>query len=148
MSESEDLKASAERTKSLDKVRAMSEYLDRLTDRIDKAFARERDSMIIYWIVWFCWIAAGFISKEVNSLFELFFIGALIYSGLRTTERARAVGEFRGAIKTLEILGMIPPKGSGEREEKKKHFWEEGIDMVKSWSKKKAEKQEEAYAPA
>lgn len=148
MSESEDLKKSAERIKSQETLDAMSKYLDKVIARVDETMAREKDSMIIYWIVWACWITVGYFSKTGNSLFEMFFIFALIYNALRQSLRARAFGEFKGCVKTLEILGMIPPIGPRGDREKKKQVWSEGIEIVKGWLKKKEKVQDEAYAPA
>ncbi len=148
MSESEDLKASADRIRSQEKVAAMSAYIDILISRSEEAVKRDRDAFIIYNIVWICWVLSNVLNTGFGSLFEIFFVMALIYSSLRQVIRARANGEFKGCIKTLEILGMIPPIDPPGDTENKKQVWSEGVDIVKGWFKKKEKAQEDAYAPA
>ncbi len=148
MSESEDLKASAERMRQKEKVEAISKYLDTLIDHVEVAFKKERDAFIIYMIVWAAWVVVGFFNRTASDLFEMFFIIALIYSSTRTAIRAKVHGEFKGCVKTLKILGMIPPLESPGDTENKKAVWSEGLDIVKGWMKKKEKAQDEAYAPA
>lgn len=77
----------------------------------------------------------------------MYIIGMMItaITGMRS---ARARGEFYGAIRILEILGMLPPSKNGTPERKKRRAWAPGIDMVKSWFTQKQKVQKEAYAAA
>lgn len=147
MSEIEDLQKSVNESKARQQVEALSVYLDKLCDAIDLARNRHRSSSIIYGITWFIWVISGFFSGIWNQLFETLFIFALVYDALRFSQRMKAHGEFTGCIETLRILGMIPPTDQSGHSNKR-HFWSEGIAMVKGWATKKKKVQEEIYQPA
>lgn len=148
MTESEDLKASAERMRQKEKVAEMEKYIDILIARVETTLKRDRDAIILYTIIWACWVLSSILVPAFSTLFETFFICGLIYSGVRTAQRARAFGEFRGCIKTLEILGMIPPISPKGDTENKKQVWSEGADIVKGWFTKKKKMQDKVLVPA
>lgn len=147
MTEQEQLEQNTHHQKIRQQMSDVSAYLDRLTAGIDLAFKKEKDAFIIQMFVWVAWVAVGFFSPAGNALFSLFFMMSIFYVSHRSVQRSRLFGEFKGAIKMLELLGMIPPMGSGS-ESKKKRLWSEGADMVRGWFKKKEKAQDEAYAPA
>lgn len=144
MTESEELKKNTEHQKAMQQMQAISAYLDTLLEEIDRTSKRAADSNIIYLVVWLCWVAVGFFAQWADNMFQLFFVAALCYDFYRSIQRARAFAEFRGAVKILELLGMIPPRG--ERDESKSKFWEEGVAIVKGWFTKKETAKKEAYA--
>lgn len=144
ITEEEQLKKNTEHQKAMQQMQAISAYLDSLMTKIEETSKRAADANIIYVVVWVCWLVAGFFGRWADDMFQLFFVAALCYDFYRTILRARAYAEFRGAVKMLELLGMIPPPG--ERDEGKSKFWEEGVAIVKGWFTKKEAAKKEAYA--
>lgn len=148
MTEKEQLEQGMLESKFRQQVKALGEYLDELTDAIDLAQKKYRVSSVIYLIVALVWIGSGVVFDDsVHEWFTLAYIAALIYDHFRFTKLMKAHSEFRGCIKTLEILGMIPPsKPDGEK--KKRKILSEFRDMVKGWAIKKKEAQDKVFAPA
>ncbi len=122
-------------------------YLDGLIVEIEKREKRENDARQIYLVAWIAWTTCGFIAHEWIQLFEIFFFFALVYSFMRSALKISAVSEFCGAVKILELLGLIPP-ADRDRYRKEIRKWNVGIDMVKRWVMSKKEAQEKVYAPA
>lgn len=148
MSEEEELKANAARAKSVQTVKEVSTYLDNLSATIDLASRRHRDSSIIYGVAWIAWVAGGFFTDmDGRYLLVMIFMFAMIYDQYRFQQLRRAYGEFFGAIKILQILGMIPPDRE-DGETKKREYVSEFFDMVKGWATKKKEAQEKVFQPA
>lgn len=144
MTEEEQLKKNTE-IQRIDQVyKELNEYVDELSARIVYTMKRDLEAWFIYLVTWVIWVSSNFWAPDLNNVFNMLFFLALIYQFYRTNERIAAGAEFRGAIKTLRLLGMIPPRG--ERNENKRHFWEEGKEMVKTWMKKKEKVQGEAFA--
>jgi hypothetical protein len=148
MTEQEELKKGVLESKFRQQVEALGEYLDELTDAINLAQNKYRISSVIYLIVAVIWIVSGVVFDDsAHAWFTLAFIAVLIYDNFRFVELMKARSEFRGCIKTLEILGMIPPsKPDGEK--KKRKILSEFRDMVKGWAIKKKEAQDKVFAPA
>ncbi len=148
MSEMDELKKAALDSKNRAQVDAIGEYLDSLMAEIDDARKKEKYAWIMYSILWLVWVGTGFIHNGIVQEVGMvgFFFG-LITTSITGMRVRSAYGEFLGAVRILEMLGMIPPS-SGSRETKKKRFWTPGIDMVKSWFTKKEKAQKEAYAAA
>lgn len=144
MTESEELKKNTEIQRTEQIYKEMNEYLDDLTARILYTMKRDFEAWVIYIVVWLSWVAIGFFMPSLDQMFNLFFLFALVYQFYRTNERISASAEFRGAIKTLRIMGMIPPRA--DPVENKKHFWEEGKELVRAWMTKKEKVRGEAYA--
>lgn len=148
MSETEDLKKAAMESKQRQTVKEVGEYLDRLTDEISRCHKKNRNSLILYTIVWLAWVAAGIWKPELDRTLEMIFIFALIYNSYRFAQLRRAHGEFQGAIEILRILGLIPPHNNGDRQVKNKEVESPFRDMVKSWFTEKKEAQEKVFVPA
>lgn len=144
MTEEEELKKNTELQKIKQTYDEMNAYLDELTARILYTMRRDFEAWVIYIIVWMTWVAVGFFAPSLDQLFNMFFLFALVYQFYRTNERVSASAEFRGAIKTLRIMGMIPPRA--DPVQNKKHFWVEGKELVKAWMNKKQKVQGEVYA--
>lgn len=148
MSEHEDLQKAVKESKGRTQMERISNYLDDLMARIDSCHERERSSWIIYAVAWGSWVLSAFFNENHGStLMGMVFIVALMYQSTCTTITRRALGEFIGAIKILEILGMIPPM-SGGNNRRKRSVWNDGIDMVKMWAAHKKQVQEKVYSPA
>lgn len=149
MTETDDLKQKAAESKARQQVESVGAYLNSLSREIDSCIIREQDAWIIYMIAWGAWMIAGFITgNDGGQVMELIFFISLVYQSYRHTRTRRAFGEFAGAIKVLELLGMVPPRPPKGERESKKRVWSEGIDIVRGWAAKKQKAQEEAYAPA
>lgn len=148
MTEEEELKANAAKAKSMQTVKEVGVYLDRLSSKIIESDKRKKHSMIIYGIAWLAWVASGFFTDTAGEYwFLMMFVFALIYDQFRFAQCRRAYGEFIGAIAILQLLGMIPPdKPDGEK--KKREIVSEFFGMVKGWATKKKEVQEKVFAPA
>ncbi len=147
MTESEELKNNALLEEAKTKVAALGSYLDELTAKILVAEKAHKRSSRIYIVIWLIWVGLGFFSAGLSHLFTAFFIIALIYDQYCFSRMIGTLAEFQGAIKVLEILGYIPPRGDGERSSKK-HLWEVGVEMVNKWKAKKKELQDKVFAPA
>ncbi len=146
MSEMEDLKKSAEESKAIQTVQAISRYLDRLTARIAFCEKRHWDSTIVYTVAWLAWVIVGFFDMSMNYGFAIIFMFSMVYDQFRFTQLRVAHGEFYGAVEILRLLGYV--NFPDPRERKEEPFWSEGIEMVKGWFKQKKEAQEAAYVPA
>lgn len=148
MTESDELKKNIEQEKLKQMVDRMSLYLDELSETIQEAKRLHDKSKIIYLIAWLAWVASSILSREFYQIFTLIFIFALIYDQFRYSQMMGAVKEFRGAVKTLEILGYIRPREDDGETSTKKRFWEKGADLVKSWTAKKKKVQDKVFSPA
>lgn len=148
MSEQKELQKGVAESKVRTRVEELSKYLDGMSVKIEEAIAREKGSWLIYGVGWGSWLAVGFLrDPSANNLMELIFIMTIFYQGYCRQRTAGLIGEFMGAIRTLEILGFLPPTISrGNR--KKKRLWSEGADLVKRWAASKKMTQEKVYAPA
>jgi len=146
MTESEELQQKARLQKAHQQVEAVSRYLDELTENIVEAGEKRKWSVRIYFVIWLAWIIVPIFYHDLNGLFTIFFFFGLVYDSLCFTREMSALSEFKGAIKMLELLGYIEPRG-GSRSTKKR-FWEKGVEMVKSWTEKKKKLQDKAFAPA
>ncbi len=145
MSENDELKKAANAQRAHEQVNEIATYLDSLTQRVEAGFKRRKDAEIIFFVAWFAWVLCAWLAPAFAIGFQIIFIGALSYSWVRQIEVSRGISEFMGAIRILEILGMIGPHDA-ERHKRKRHVWSEGADMVKSWFVSKKKAQEEVFA--
>lgn len=146
MSEMEDLKKSAEHQKAVQTMQGVSDYLDRLTAAIDTARRAHSFSTALWFVAWLGWVASGFSGIEIEYIFLMVYLFALIYDQYRFREMTNAFREFRGAIEILKLLGYVNLPDRGDRQKRK--IFEEGVSMVKRWFTQKKEAQEKVYAPA
>ncbi len=146
MSEQEELQKGRNESKTRSIIEGVSKYLDTLSAEIDECFTREWSAWIIYFVAWFGWAMSSFLDfPPGHSVMQMIFIISIFYEAYRRAITARKVGEFVGALKMLELLGMIPPTGGNRRRQRK--IWSEGVDIVKGWFTRKKEVQEKVYAP-
>ncbi len=145
MSENDELKKAANAQRAHEQVNEIATYLDSLTVEIEAGFKKQWAAEVIYLVAWFAWIMCAIFAPAFVLIFQIIFIGALSYSWIRLAQIKRSLGEFYGALKILEILGMIGPD-HGDRHKRKRHVWSEGADMVKSWFVSKKKAQEEVFA--
>lgn len=144
MTEEEQLKKNTEQQKAEQLYKEVNAYVDELSERILYTMRRDLEAWFIYLAAWVIWVSSNFWAPGLENTFNMIFFVALIYQFYRTNERIAASAEFRGAIKMLRLLGMIPPRG--ERNANKVHFWVEGKEMIKAWMTKKEKVQKEAFA--
>lgn len=147
MTESEQLKKQADEAKAKQIVDKMSAYLDVLTEKIYYWSKHHSISSIVYLIVWVGWIVSDFV-LNLEIAFTIFFIIALVYDSFTFTKKQEAMGELRGAIKTLRILGYISSESDKGETSKKQSVWKKGAEMVRGWVAKKKKSQEETFVPA
>jgi hypothetical protein len=149
MTEMEQLKQNADDALKQQRITALNDYLDVLSKRIDECLKKDRDSWYVFLLCWLMWMAMSFVPvlKPLEPIGLLFYFGGWAYTGWHGRNLSRAFGEFRGAIKVLEILGFIQPHDhDGDR--KRRRVWSEGADIVKGWFTSKKKAQDAAYAPA
>ncbi len=144
----QDLKVEAQRQATSQRIQEVGDYLEKLSADIDVMFKRREDAHRIYLMAWFSWTTVVFTRIPfVDDLFMIIFILTLVYDFYRTLIVTRAVGEYIGAIKVLEILGFIPPD-QNDGIQKKIRVWSEMTETVKGWFTSKKTAQEKVYAPA
>lgn len=148
MTESEELKQNAERQRVLDQFKAVNTYLDSLAVQILDHTKKSDRAWLIYLVVGATWILAGIWNPTAGDIGNVAFLLSLMYAYYRSVLLIGAYAEFKGAIKILELLGMIPPSDEGEREVKRAPFWAKGRAIVKKWKIQKAKAIEGAYQPA
>lgn len=147
MTESEELKQSAEHQRVIDQFKAVNSYLDKLGAQILDHSKQSDRAWLIYMVVGAAWILAGIWNPTAGDIGNVGFLLSLMYAYYRSSLLIGAYAEFKGAIKMLELLGMIPPFDEGDREVKRAPFWAKGRAIVKKWATQKA-KAKEVYAPA
>jgi hypothetical protein len=147
MSEREDLEHSALLEKTRQTVERVSTYLDELTANIEEAKRKQEWSRRIYFAAWVVWILLPIWYPNLYSIFTILFFFALIYDSVVFSQVVGAYKEFFGAIKMLELLGYFEPRDRGNTQ-RKKRFWEKGIEIVRGWATKKKELQDKAFSPA
>ncbi len=144
MTEEEELKQNTEIQKARQTFKEINDYLHELIVRMEFTSKRSFEAWIIYMVAWFIWVISGFFAVDLNNIFTMIFFFALVYQFYRSNELAHANAEFRGAVKILRIVGMLPPPA--DPVQNKVHFWEEGKELVRAWMNKKQKVQGEVYA--
>lgn len=141
-------KKNAEIQRVRQQIKDVGDYLDGLVVKILEAEKQNNIAWLIYAVVCVTWIFAAIWGPVLEEVGHLCFFVAIMYAYYRQSRLAEVKGEFRGGLKVLELLGMIPPlDGDSQREAKRAPFWAKGKEMVQSWAKQK-EKAREVYAPA
>lgn len=144
----DNFRREADKSKSLQQMKDITEYLNRVADHIEECRKGYDGSMLIFTVAWIAWVASDYVEHGAfTNIFLIIYLLAVLYNNLRYTWLCSAKAEFSGAIKILEILGMIPPRPP-RGEKKKRRMWSEMVDVVKGWATRKKEAQEKVYAPA
>lgn len=157
MSEMEQLKENAEKSKLVQTLGDVSKYLDSLMEecstRLKASFRADGLVLFTFFGYFAVLIVALFgnldpvirrLATELTFMVEL----VAIFRSWHFTKRWREKeGEWNGAVNVLRILGMVPPEQERGIKNKKKIF-SEGIELVKRWFTQKKEAQEKMYAPA
>lgn len=144
MTEEDQLKQNTDHQRAEQEFKEIQDYLHSLVIDMEIAAKKSQWSSIIYIAAWLAWVIIPIFIKQLEGLFMIGFIAAMAYDFFRNAQRIRAHSEFKGAVKILRILGMLPPPG--DKAENKSHFWEEGVAIVKGWFTKKEKAKKEAYA--
>lgn len=144
MTESEEMKNTSDDSRAVQQIEDISKYLDVLIIRMDSYMKRGRSADIIYFLAWITWVIGGVLIPESDKALMLMWVFSLMYQSFWSTKLHGVFKEFDGALKILEILGMVPPKG--HRETRKRSAWARGAELVKEWTEKKQKVQKEAYA--
>lgn len=157
MSEMDDLKKGAEESKAVQQMQSISAYLDELSAECWKRlkWSLRCDTLEMFAMLGYVVILTTGVFMDTP---EVFLRGALnwaftvfIFSAIRSWSAnklwQKKEGEWDGAIKILQLMGMIPPdqeRGAKKRRRTVSEFF----GMVKAWAMQKKAAQEEIYAPA
>lgn len=144
MSEMQELEKEARRQYTEQRLHEVAAYVSSLCDEIQEKITMNRRADLIYLAGWLVWLASDFVKLSYIGVFA--FIIGLIYSAYTERKLSRAFGEFYGAIKILEILGLAEVDDIN-RAKRKRGVMQEMVSMVKGWATKKKEAQEKVYAP-
>lgn len=157
MSEMEQLKKNAEEQLANQKLNEISKYLEHLLATGDKTYywrirAGRLVDIVFFSYIGLLWLEVWLETPELirdiaNHSWFVILVITIARDFLLNAKHIHAVGEWQGAVKTLEILGILDHR-TKRGNPRKKRVWEEGVNMVKSWFEKKKKVQEEVYVPA
>lgn len=156
MTEKEELEKGVAESKANQIVQSVNEYLDRLAEKLhdELVFSSRADLGFMVTIVaqmslnllMFTLDTPDDMAIICRAIVQLIVIFAIARSWLASRAWSNTHSEFAGALHTLKLLGMIPPRDA-ERRRQKQPLWEKGIALVESWAKAKKEVKT-GFAPA
>lgn len=157
MSEMEDLKNGVAESKARQQVDALNTYMGILIEEKNRSLLRSlrADALFMFSICgWFAitlttqWMhsseAMTSFATQAAYLVEML---SIAHSWFWTRSWGNAEAELKGCIKTLVILGMLPPR-EANRTRQKRPVFERGVELVKKWTAQKKKAQEGLFAPA
>ncbi len=149
MSETEDLKKVADRAYVEQRQRELAAYMDTLHNEIDVRIGEVRHTIIVMLSVFVGTTVMEFIIKDPRLILIDFAICLGVYVFVLYRERAlqKKVGELKGALKVMKILGLIDFDWD-DIMRKRRRSSTEMVSLVKQWLSEKKKMQDAAYAPA
>lgn len=150
MSEMEQLKKNADEARISQRTRELGEYMESIHTLIDKQIGQVRQAVLIFAGVLVATMILEFIINDIRLVLIDFMLcmAAWVFALYRERALQKSVGELKGALKVMKILGLIDFDWDDIGSKRRKRSSIEMVNLVKKWLNDKKVAQDKVYAPA